>query len=134
MMEKTWELSVKDDMPHAITEYVEEELDKELADEEKTMIMKFNIAIDELCSNVLFYSEASTIFATLQVDETCVSLQFKDNGVPYDIMETEDPDLDAALDEDSVGGYGIFMVKNLMDVVEYSYTDNQNIVTIKKNR
>jgi len=31
-----------------------------------------------------------------------------------------------------VGGLGIFMVKKIMDSVEYNHTDNKNILTIRK--
>ena len=56
-----------------------------------------------------------------------------DQGVPYDPLKKEDPDLDVEVEDRSVGGFGIFMVKNSMDEVTYEYRDGQNILTIRKD-
>ena len=60
-------------------------------------------------------------------------LQFKDNGKPYNPLEAEEPDITASAEDRSIGGLGIFMVKKMLDNVEYSYVDNYNILTLTKN-
>ena len=50
----------------------------------------------------------------------------------YNPLEKEDPDLNMPLEERTEGGFGIYMVKNIMDDVEYDYVDSQNILTIIK--
>jgi anti-sigma regulatory factor (Ser/Thr protein kinase) len=53
--------------------------------------------------------------------------------VPYDPLAQADPDTTLSVDERSIGGLGVFMVKKTMDDVTYEYKDGQNILKIKKN-
>ena len=61
-----------------------------------------------------------------------VVISFTDNGSPFSPLERADPDLDLPLAEREIGGLGVFMVKKLMDKVDYCYLDNKNILTITK--
>ena len=62
-----------------------------------------------------------------------VVISFIDNGIPYDPLAKEDPDITLPAEERAIGGLGIFMVKETMDDISYEYKDGQNILTIKKN-
>ena len=44
----------------------------------------------------------------------------------------EDPDVTLSADDREIGGLGIFMTKQIMDDVVYSYKDGQNILELKK--
>ena len=61
-----------------------------------------------------------------------VSITFIDQGIPYDPLKNEDPDITLSAEDRPIGGLGIFMVKKSMDDVSYEYKDNQNRLTIKK--
>ena len=95
-------------------------------------IAQVNVAIDEILSNIVFYSgaDSATVSCTLEPNE--VIIEFSDNGKPYDPTKNEDPDLTLSVDEREIGGLGIFMVKKTMDDISYEYKDNKNILTIKK--
>lgn len=56
-----------------------------------------------------------------------------DQGIPYDPLAKEDPDVTLSAEERQIGGLGIYMVKKSMDAVTYEYKDGQNILSIKKN-
>ena len=60
-----------------------------------------------------------------------VVLQFRDNGVQYNPLERQDPNLNAPPEERDKGGLGIYIVKQYADDIEYEYKDNTNILTIK---
>ena len=62
-----------------------------------------------------------------------MTIQFLDNGKPYNPLEKEDPDVTLSAEERSIGGLGIFMVKKSMDSLDYEYQDGKNILTIKKS-
>ena len=49
-----------------------------------------------------------------------------------DSLIKNDPDLTSDVDERPIGGLGIYLVKKMMDNVEYEYKDNKNILTIEK--
>ena len=55
-----------------------------------------------------------------------------DQGIPYNPLEKEDPDVTLSAKEREVGGLGIFLVKKTMDEMTYSREDGANIVRIKK--
>ena len=49
------------------------------------------------------------------------------------VEEKEEEDTTLSVEERSIGGLGVFMVKKTMDDVTYEYKDGQNILKIKKN-
>lgn len=100
--------------------------------------MQIDIAIDELFGNIAHYAYNPDIGeATVRVEVVeeplSVIITFIDNGVPYDPLKKEDPDITLSADEREVGGLGIYMVKKTMDDITYEYKNGQNILAIKKN-
>ena len=61
-----------------------------------------------------------------------VIIEFEDKGNPYNPLDKGDPDITVGAEEREIGGLGVFMVKNIMDSVEYRHEDNNNILLIKK--
>ena len=122
------------DIP-AVTEFVEEELDK-IGCPMKTVV-QFSVAIDEIFSNIVHYgykegSGPVTVTLIEQSDPHTVSLRFVDEGIPYNPLKKEDPDVTLSAEERKIGGLGIFMVKKTMDEMRYAYENEQNILTITK--
>lgn len=100
-------------------------------------IIQLNIAVEELFINIAHYAyQASVGTATVRVDvqekPLQVSVTFLDHGIPYDPLKKEDPDVTLPLEERPIGGLGIYMVKQSMDLVHYEYRDGMNILTIQK--
>ena len=46
-------------------------------------------------------------------------LTFRDDGKPYNPLEAEEPDIAASVEDREIGGLGIFMVRKLMDNVDF---------------
>lgn len=131
-MEKLiFEKEVNEDMPLEVTELVESYLETNLGVNDTKLIYQFNIAIDELCSNLLHYSGAHMIWVKCSIEDEFVSLVLKDDGKSFNLLESKNPD-ESDLADDAIGGYGIFMVKQMMDEVDYQYVDDKNIVTLTK--
>ena len=100
--------------------------------------MQVDVAIDELFSNIAYYAYnpeigSATVRVEVTEDPLAVVITFIDNGVPYDPLAKEDPDISLSIEERGIGGLGIYMVKKTMDDVSYEYKDGQNILRIKKN-
>lgn len=120
----------------AVTAFVDEQLDQ-LDCPMKTQY-QVDVAIDELFGNIAHYAYNPEIgVATVRVEVTenplAVVITFIDNGVPYDPLAKEDPDITLSAEERGIGGLGIYMVKKSMDDVSYEYRDGKNILRIKKN-
>ena len=99
--------------------------------------MQINIAIDELFGNIAHYAYNPEVGpATVRVDvlqePLSVVVTFIDNGVAYDPLAKEDPDVALSAEERQIGVLGIYMVKKSMDEISYEYKEGQNILRIKK--
>lgn len=96
------------------------------------VITQMNIAVDEIFSNIVRYSQATEVTVSLAVKRDSLQLRFADNGRPYDPTRKPDPDITLSAEERDVGGLGIFMVKKTMDSMDYEYKDGCNLLTLGK--
>ena len=96
------------------------------------IIMKMNVVVDEVFSNILRYSGASEAEAECDVRDGRIMLVFTDDGRPYDPTAKPDPDITLSAKEREIGGLGFFMVKKFMDSIGYEYRENRNILTLAK--
>lgn len=99
--------------------------------------MQIDVAVEELFVNIAQYAYDSdtgmvTIQVEIQEEPLAVMITFIDNGVPYNPLAKEDPDITLAAEERQIGGLGIYMVKKTMDDITYEYKDGQNILRIRK--
>lgn len=118
-----------------VTAFVDEQLE-ELNCPMKAQ-MQIDVAIDELFGNIAHYAYhpdvgSATVRVEVTQDPVAVIITFIDNGVQYDPLAREDPDITLSAEERKIGGLGIYMVKKSMDEIAYEYKDGQNILTIKK--
>ena len=102
-----------------------------------TTQIAIDVAVEELFVNIASYAYGdgngnAVVQVTVLEDPLSVEITFIDNGVQYDPLAKEDPDVTLSAKERKKGGLGIFMVKNTMDNVTYEYKDGKNILTIKK--
>ncbi|MBB6461835.1 ATP-binding SpoIIE family protein phosphatase [Flammeovirga kamogawensis] len=95
---------------------------------------KTQIILDEILSNAINYSFTNTatplISVSLKVDSTEICIKIMDNGVAFNPLEKEDPNVALSLDERQVGGLGIFIIKNLVEELSYERFDNKNCLRL----
>ena len=91
---------------------------------------KVNIAIDEIASNIINYSNAKTAAISYTIENGRLYLVFEDDGRPYDPLEAEEPDITLSAEERQLGGLGIFMVKKMAESMDYKYESNKNILKL----
>jgi anti-sigma regulatory factor (Ser/Thr protein kinase) len=125
-------IDAKIDKLDEVLDFVNEVL--EASDCDMKVITQINIVVEEIFVNVANYAyNSETGGAVIRIalsDE--VVIEFEDKGKPYNPLLKIDPDITKSAEERDIGGLGIFMVKKLMDSVEYHNTDNKNILTIRK--
>jgi len=94
------------------------------------------IAIEEIFVNIASYAYdpgAGGAGAVIRVSVgEDVAIEFEDGGRPYNPLDKEAPDVAASLENREAGGLGIFMVKHMMDAVDYRREGNRNILTVRK--
>ena len=102
----------------------------------KKLIFEINLALDELFTNIISYGfkdEAEHIIKvtiTPQNEELC--LHIEDDGVPFNPIEFETPDVACSVENCKIGGLGIHIMRKLMDEICYQRCDDKNILTLKK--
>lgn len=97
------------------------------------MINRAQIVVDEIYSNIQLYSGATMAQVFCQIDTDRMILTFKDDGVEFNPLKAEDPDVTLSLEEREIGGLGLIMVKKMASHLSYAYEDGYNVlaVTIK---
>ena len=120
---------------NTVTAFVDDFLDQ-IACPMKSKI-QINIVIDEIFGNICHYAYKDSVGAvTVRVESgntpKAVFLTFTDNGIPYNPLETEDPDITLSSEERKIGGLGIYLVKKNMDEMKYEYMNQQNRLWMEK--
>lgn len=114
-----------------VASFIEEHMEQ--IDVPMKLMMKLMVVLDEIYSNIVNYSCAQNVCIKMQRENEELILEFEDNGKPYNPLEAEEPDITASIEERSIGGLGIFMVKKMMDKVEYEYIDDKNRLILVKS-
>ncbi|HKZ15619.1 MAG TPA: ATP-binding protein [Solirubrobacterales bacterium] len=80
-------------------------------------IADLQLAMTEALSNVIRHSyegrPGEQVQLLLDIDESRLALGIRDRGLPFDAERYRPPDLDQPAD----GGYGVFLIEELMDEV-----------------
>lgn len=99
--------------------------------------MQLDVAIEEIFVNIASYAYENVcgdaeITMWMEKDPLTAVIEFRDNGIPYDPLAKQDPDVTLSADEREIGGLGIYMVKKSMDDMQYRRENDQNILTLRK--
>lgn len=97
-----------------------------------------DVAVEELFINIASYAYGekegtATVQVEIRKEPISAEITFIDSGVQYNPLAQADPDITLAAKERKKGGLGIYMVKNSMDDMKYTYKDCQNVLTVIKN-
>ena len=97
---------------------------------------KLMICQDEIASNVMKFSKASELTVRLEHDAgmSSWSLSFIDDGMPWNPLTHDDPDITLSAEERPIGGLGLLMVKKMMDEVIYVRENERNVLRLSLAR
>jgi anti-sigma regulatory factor (Ser/Thr protein kinase) len=99
-------------------------------------LMTFELVLEEIFINVVSYGVSQTpgtvVEMRLSLADGVVSLVCIDQGIEFNPLEKELPDINAPLEDRPIGGLGIFLVEELMDTVTYQRHDNKNELHVSK--
>lgn len=91
------------------------------------------LVAEELFVNIINYSKCRYIIAFVELENDILTMEFVDDGIEFNPISTDPPELADNIDDAKIGGLGIHLVKNLVDEMHYEYKDNENHLTIIKN-
>jgi len=91
------------------------------------------IACDEIVSNIVNHGGADgSVEVAVRVRDGRVDVEVADAGAPFDPTATATPDTGLALEDRKVGGLGIYLVREMMDRVDYERRDGRNRLRFSK--
>jgi serine/threonine-protein kinase RsbW len=112
--------AVLDNVPVAI-DFVTEAA--QLAELDERSLYQVQLAVDEACANVVNHAyqgvEPGEMEISCSVDDSGLSIRVRDWGSGFAADQVSDPDVDAPLEERILGGLGLFLIKQVMDQVDY---------------
>lgn len=91
-----------------------------------------DLAVSEAVSNAIRHaenSEKSSVALRLVSDGKKLIIEVEDNGSGFDFENVSAPDLE----DHKEGGYGLFLIKQVMDSVVYEKRKDTNILIMEKN-
>ena len=101
-----------------------------------SLTMSLNLAIEEAVVNVMEYAypegQQGDVEIEVTADQQWMTFVITDTGIAFDPTKKEDADTTLSAEERPIGGLGIFMVRQLMDVIDYKREGNKNVLTLQK--
>jgi len=90
-----------------------------------------DLAASEAVTNAIRHGsrfEGDLLSVTVEISDRLISLQVVDHGPGFDLAAMTDPDLD----QPAEGGYGVYIIKRLMDEVSYRRGPDANVLVMVK--
>ncbi len=98
-------------------------------------LTKVQICLDETLSNIIRYgyngAKGKTIKVECLIEEDEIRIRIQDDGKPFNPLKRQTPDVTLSAKDRKIGGLGIFLVKEIMDKVDYIYEKQQNSLTMQ---
>ena len=100
------------------------------------VINTMNLALEEIVTNVIAHGYEDTgehaIIIHCSVRDGQVMAEVEDDGQPFNPLECPDPDVSKPLEDRPLGGLGIYLVRNVMDALDYTYQGGKNRIKLTK--
>lgn len=107
-------------------------------DMDTASLFDFQLCLDELVSNIINYAytpgSEQRITVNYMANDILNGFEIIDSGAPFNMLEKAEPDVNKKLSSMEIGGLGIFLLKKLMDHIEYERENNHNKLRIYKKR
>ena len=103
---------------------------------DEALAMQLDLALEEAVVNPMTYAyppgTQGVIDILAMADDSKVAFVIKDSGIPFDPTTKDDVDTTLSADERPIGGLGIFLVRQIMDSINYERVGKQNVLTLIK--
>jgi len=93
------------------------------------------VVLDEILTNIISYAYADagehSIVTRFSLEQGQLTVQVEDDGRPFNPLIAPEPDTKQLLEDRPIGGLGIYLVRKLMDELEYRRQDDRNILVMR---
>ena len=100
------------------------------------LVFNLNLVLEEAVSNVILYAypkeEHQEIVLTAKMTNKNLIFVLTDSGKEFDPTQAPDADVTLSAEERQIGGLGIFLIRQIMNEVEYQRIEGKNVLTLGK--
>lgn len=101
------------------------------------LVFNLNLVLEEAVTNVIMYAypqdEPHTLEVKAWTENNELLFAIIDSGMEFDPTQAPDADVTLSAEEREIGGLGIFLIRQIMERVEYKRSDDgKNILTMGK--
>jgi len=100
------------------------------------LVFNLNLVLEEAVSNVILYAypkeEHQTISLAAQKNDNQLIFVLTDSGKEFDPTLAPDADITLSAEDRPIGGLGIFLIRQIMNKVEYQRIEGKNVLTLGK--
>lgn len=95
------------------------------------------LACEEVIVNIIHYAYPSGMDGYIGVNvsakQESLQIEIYDGGIPFNPIDKPLPNVALEAEEREIGGLGIFLIRQMMDVTEYEYKEGENKLLLIKN-
>jgi anti-sigma regulatory factor (Ser/Thr protein kinase) len=103
---------------------------------DEDVCFEIGLALEEAVSNTIKYGyeddQVHMIQVRARMEDQRFLLEIEDDGKAFNPLEKRDPDFSLPVDKKPIGGLGIYLVRSLMDHVEYRRNGGRNLLRLTK--
>ncbi len=94
-----------------------------------------HLVLEEIGSNIIKYSrnhEMADFFKlSMALDPFDLIMSFQDQGEPFDATKGPKVDMNATIEDSTIGGRGLLLVKNLSSSMRYERVGDVNVLEVR---
>lgn len=123
----------RENLPQMLTQ-ITAEISKYVTDE--IWLNRLKLCAEEILVNIIDYSGSEKLYISCEYveSEKALKFEFADDGTPYNPLANDTGvDVDAEMEDRTIGGLGIFLYTTIMDKMAYKYENGKNYLMATKN-
>ncbi|AXI99910.1 serine/threonine-protein kinase RsbW [Cyclonatronum proteinivorum] len=98
---------------------------------------QIRLSVDEAMTNVIKHAydfdSSQKIYVSVGAEDRTFWVAIQDTGRAFDVSAYKVPNVPERIKKRQKGGVGVYLIKQLMDKVEYSTSNQQNEIRMIKN-
>jgi serine/threonine-protein kinase RsbW len=100
------------------------------------VLYDIQLAVDEACTNIITHGyqdlNPGSIILDLEINPDKLTVFLTDFGHSFEPSDVPIPDIHAPLEERELGGYGLFLIQQTIDELDYQVTEDGNKMILTK--
>ena len=99
-------------------------------------VLDLKLAVDEACTNIITHGyegmNPGSIILSFRIEPERILVQITDFGHCFEPVAGLKPDVEAALEDQELGGLGLYLIYQTMDNIDYVSSEDGNTLTFTK--